>query len=97
MKTTAEASTGLHSDILTHSSPSIGPGELRSCLYVWLEYLLLKQDILANAQRIVITMANDAADTSTNLETIRRRLGDIATCRGILEKTKTSLLTASER
>lgn len=42
-------------------------------------------------------MGGGAADITFNIETVRRRLGDIAALKGMLDKTKGDLITASER
>jgi len=45
---------------------------------------------------ITIRFDGESVDYTPNLESIRRRLGDVATCRRILQKTKSDLLNALE-
>ncbi len=46
---------------------------------------------------ITIRYDGDAVDFTPSLESIRLRLGDVATCKHILEKTKIDMLSALER
>ncbi len=50
-------------------------------------------------EHIVITTRydDDAVDFTPSLESIRLRLGDVATCKYILEKMKIDMLSALER
>ncbi|KLO17930.1 hypothetical protein SCHPADRAFT_936592 [Schizopora paradoxa] len=57
----------------------------------------LLPDFTTNAQRgTLISMENGTSSITFDLDTIRRRLGDVAACKGVLNKTKNSLIAASE-